>query len=775
MQGNPVDPAAAQAEKRADLHRAIVDAVEINLPEIDAVSNEYKIAVIAAALFLLAQFSILVALAGGLTWGLFAMVANFAKSPGVCFWGIIVDAGTLLFLIKPFFFRPPKLVTGHARVVHRDDEPLLYEFIEKLCNRINAPAPETIVLSLSPDASARMKSPLTGKMELTLGLPLLSVFPLQVLMAVVAHELGHFRQRGAMRLSHLVFLVHGFINRVLYQRDTIDDFFRRSRQINNVYFIGAKLLIYVAVESMRGLLWMLLVSGSWLTFRVHRQMEFDADRFAAKLAGRIEMAKVLEAMEFVVIGARQAMEDAREAMQERALPDDMVRLAVADALSMVRYKDELVEKLRNDRTRWDSDHPCLLDRLFNIADIQATGMLNITTPSNALLGDFRTVCRNLSRQFYETQLGDLRKRIATIDARELASSCIRARRGRFNVQGYFRTGVGISRRMLPMRGSLVRTKDTQQAIAQLKEIRAKMLAFSTRVDIQSGPEMESLEEYRTVVRGHIAALEQIMTMVWKVYRHANLAGIKRSRKRLIKVAEKVEQRINVLSGDIHPLDALSRKRIDLVISLLHSPASMAAGTNLSRLRAQAAGIARRADAIEHVTGLAVQMRERATRLEIFSRNYSPTIRRALAEPIHLAATTLAADAEQFFQEFHTRPELMKMAEEQAAVGRIVPTQVIDPNNLGELRRYAMAAMAYLSPLVAELQAKTASLAEAVESALDMEPLPHPLFETAERRAALDEERQKKAQKYWIFNGLRAAGGLVVLGFIIHLILTATAR
>ncbi len=774
MSDTHIEPRIA-TDPKTTTNESILAALDFDMPDIDVVSDQYMTTVVAALLFLFIQFSILAALVGGLIWGLVAMLAHFSNAPSACFWGIIVDAVVLLFLLKPLFFRAAPVDSGRNCVISRDDEPFLYDFVEKLCRRIDAPLPDTIVLSLDANASARMKSPISGRMELTLGLPLLSVFPLRILIAVLAHELGHFRQRGALRLSHMVFFIHRFMHQVLYHRDAIDRFFKRLRTIRNIYFMAANAIIFISVESMRGLLWLLLVSGLWTTCRVGRGMEFDADRFAAKLAGRNELAKVLEALHFVNIGACHAMGDVNAAMQERALPDDMVRLVVADAVSMARYKDEIFADLRHEQTRWNSSHPCLTDRLNNIADIDNAGVLQVDVPSTRLLTDFNVACQNLTRRYYDRQLGDLRKRIAMVSSRKLAAARIHSRHGRQRVQHYFRTGVGIARRILPVPGSLVRADDASHALTQLKEIRSKLLTMHQRVDIQSGPELESLTQARTVIRGHIAALELIITLVWKINRHANLRGIQRWRKKLTRQAKQIETRITALAEDIHTLDALSRKRLALVMSLLHTPISLATGTNMSRLRSRAASLARRAEAIDNVTGLVVQMRESVARLEIFARQYTPVINRSLAEPVNVTAKSLVADLTQFIKDFSEQPELIKTATEQAAIGRILPLAVTDPANLGELRRSATAAISYLGPVVAELQAQTAGLAMDVEKALGLEDLPAPLIETEARQAENRKKQLRTAQRYWIVNGVRAAGGLAAVVSIIHFLFQAMAR
>ncbi len=753
----------------------ILAALDFELPDFDKVSTEYQFAVALALSFLVVQLLLLTGLVVFLIWGLWVMVVNFPHSPSLFFWGVIADAVVLLFLLKPLILRPRAVPDSGSQVVSRYDEPLLYDFVNKLCERIGTKPPEVIRLTIDANASAGLANLISGKMELCLGLPLLSVFPVRILIALLGHELGHFRQSSTMRLIGVIRLIHRFIYRVLYQRDAVDAFLTKLRSVRNVYFMFARWIIIIAVESMRGLLWLLVVGGLWVIRGMERQMEFDADRLAAKLAGRDELIRTLEAAHFMGIGVQQAMEDISTSLQERALPDDIVRLAVANALSLARYKDEIFENLHQEETNWLSSHPCLTERIENIRDIDHLPSVRIDAPGTRLLANFRAICRRRTHEFYDQRLGEVWKRVAVISAKELAAERIENRRGKARVRRYFRTGVGLSRRILLESEILKRSGDVHVALAQLREIRTTVLAMQEQLDIQSGPELEYLTRIRTINRGYIHAVEQLLSMVRRVHRHANLRGIQRWRRHLIRDAEKIEERISKLGEIIGRLDALSRRRLELVMSLLHSSVPMKPGVNISRLRSRAAAIARRVDAVEPVAGLVVKMRERVNALEVFCRDFSPGIRRVLAEPIHMTSKALVEDITEFCREFSTRPELIKMVKEQAAIGRILPQAVADPTKLGELRRCAGAAWNYVNPIVEKLQAKTAGLAEDVESALGLDILPEPPRELESRREEYRLKTLKRERRYWLLNGLRAAGGLTILIFIIYLVMQAHAR
>ncbi|MEO8028449.1 MAG: hypothetical protein ABI823_18345, partial [Bryobacteraceae bacterium] len=57
-----------------------------------------------------------------------------------------------LFLLKPIIIRPRR--EPEPPVIDPDSEPLLFEFVERLCRIIGAPRPYRIRVDLAPNASA---------------------------------------------------------------------------------------------------------------------------------------------------------------------------------------------------------------------------------------------------------------------------------------------------------------------------------------------------------------------------------------------------------------------------------------------------------------------------------------------------------------------------------------------------------------------------------------------------------------------------------------------
>src|SRR5262249_55786251 len=132
---------------------------------------------------------------------------------------------TLVFLIKPLFARNPQ--DSLPLSVKRSAEPFLYEYVEAVCATVNAPAPASIRLMCEPNAFAAFSGGLwgfvTGRLTLSIGLPLVTGMSVRQLTGVLAHEFGHFSQGGGMRLTYIVRYTYGWLEKIVFIRDGWDE------------------------------------------------------------------------------------------------------------------------------------------------------------------------------------------------------------------------------------------------------------------------------------------------------------------------------------------------------------------------------------------------------------------------------------------------------------------------------------------------------------------------------------------------------------------------
>src|SRR5439155_20614652 len=87
---------------------------------------------------------------------------------------------------------------------------------------------------------------ISRKLVLTIGLPLAAGLDLQDFTGILAHELGHFAQGTAMRLTFIVRRVSFWFFRAVYERDSwdeqLDGAWRRSRYSVGYVLLGVAML-----------------------------------------------------------------------------------------------------------------------------------------------------------------------------------------------------------------------------------------------------------------------------------------------------------------------------------------------------------------------------------------------------------------------------------------------------------------------------------------------------------------------------------------------------
>lgn len=138
---------------------------------------------------------------------------------------ILIGLILLLFMFKSFFTNW-RFVEFAAPVSHLE-HPEIFRFLGQLCREMNAPIPSRVDVSLSINASAGFRagfgSFFGNDIMLTFGLPLVAGMNCREFAGVVAHELGHFTQRSAMRCNFIVRTIHGWLFRAVFERGELEE------------------------------------------------------------------------------------------------------------------------------------------------------------------------------------------------------------------------------------------------------------------------------------------------------------------------------------------------------------------------------------------------------------------------------------------------------------------------------------------------------------------------------------------------------------------------
>jgi predicted Zn finger-like uncharacterized protein len=278
---------------------------------------------------------------------------------------LLAGATVLAFMLKPLFAkrqRGPK-----QRMLDPEVEPLLYAFVDGICDTVGAPRPARIAVDSQVNASAHLQGGiwgvLGGELILTIGLPLAAGLTLKQFAGVLAHEFGHFSQRVGMRLYVLIMMVNMWFARVVYERDAWDETLENWSKQGNFYVMILVALVRLAVWITRRVLWVLMMFGHLASGFLSRQMEYDADRYQARMVGAREFGQTQLRVRMMALAEQGAYADLSTSWRERRLPDNFPKLVLANIPQLPK---ELVKKFREDMQTANTGildtHPCDRDR-----------------------------------------------------------------------------------------------------------------------------------------------------------------------------------------------------------------------------------------------------------------------------------------------------------------------------------------------------------------------------------------------------------------------------
>jgi Zn-dependent protease with chaperone function len=314
--------------------------------------------------------------------------------------GVVVS----IFLLKPLIIRPPR--TPEPLQLLRDKEPVLFEFVDRLCRALGSPRPSRIFVNLRVNASASVRGWrgfFLGHMDLTIGLPLAVGLTLPQFTGVLAHEFGHFAQRTGLRSHFLIQTIQGWFARVVHQRDKMDAWLDRQRGRRDWRIKAVAHLAGFAVHGSRKYLALLMKAGAWISTAFSRQMEFDADRQEAAMVGVEVFEQTSRQIPLLAVGANLAWQDVAHDWSVGALPEDVAHLAVTrtNFLSEETSQQILAAETSQKTGRWDT-HPSMSERIASARAAGFAGAFHLQGSTQRLFRDLTDLCREATAHHYKT-------------------------------------------------------------------------------------------------------------------------------------------------------------------------------------------------------------------------------------------------------------------------------------------------------------------------------------------------------------------------------------
>jgi Zn-dependent protease with chaperone function len=363
--------------------------------------------IIAGISALLALYLALIVLVAAFAWYWLLFGTIFAITGFTVFLWFAPPAAALVVifgLIRPLVRErptPPKQISISA-----ENEPVLFEFLDRLSSMLNAPRPAEVCVNLDVNATASLISwtgLLTGKFRLTIGLPLAAGFTLPQMAGVLAHELGHFSQGAGLRSYFLISKAGEWLLRVAQERDSWDVWIESNRRAGKWWVMIVANLAWMGLMISRKYLAALARVAHWMTAAFSRHMEFDADRHEAAIVGAAVFEETTMRLPQLRVAAELAWRNVYEGWALRRAPEDLPGMIVAVDHILT---DETTARVREEtltlRTRPGDFHPCNVERIQAVRDFNAPPLFQLEGEARLLFTDLQALSHTATLHHYET-------------------------------------------------------------------------------------------------------------------------------------------------------------------------------------------------------------------------------------------------------------------------------------------------------------------------------------------------------------------------------------
>src|ERR1019366_8138218 len=148
---------------------------------------------------------------------------------------LTLPAGMLFIYMLKNLFKFERAQKEFLIEIFADEHPKLFQFIRRVCEDAGASFPKHVYVEYNVNAAAKPDTTSilhlfipTGK-SLIIGLGLVNCLNLTEFKSVIAHEFGHFTQRG-MKIGAFVYMAFEIFDRMVNGEDMFDRFVRRWSQ-----------------------------------------------------------------------------------------------------------------------------------------------------------------------------------------------------------------------------------------------------------------------------------------------------------------------------------------------------------------------------------------------------------------------------------------------------------------------------------------------------------------------------------------------------------------
>ncbi|MDJ0938647.1 MAG: M48 family metalloprotease [Woeseiaceae bacterium] len=320
-------------------------------------------------------------------------------------WAALLFGGILL---TAFMFKPLVAKESHHKMqpvtVDPDREAAVHHFVAMIAECLNAPTPATIEVDADVSASASLRHGIFSKeLRLIIGVPLMYGLRIEQLAAVIAHELGHFAQRGGMRIYVMINYVNRWLYNKAYEEDSWDDKIEEWSQSDQAIVSLGAIVAGIGSRLARLIFRGLAQLGTRANMSYSRQAEFDADRYMITLCGSRSYETVAKMLRILGAAQQGAFDTANAGLKAGRLPDNLPKItrAVARSLDEETRKQIIAGIEQVNTSPWDT-HPPDRERIAAARKLALPPMFQNRDPALALLREPERLAAHASLQWYRS-------------------------------------------------------------------------------------------------------------------------------------------------------------------------------------------------------------------------------------------------------------------------------------------------------------------------------------------------------------------------------------
>jgi hypothetical protein len=245
-----------------------------------------------------------------------------------------------------------------------------------------------------------------GDLVLTIGVPLAAGLSLRSFTGVLAHEFGHFAQGLGMRFSYVIHSVNYWFARVVYQRDSWDEWLDEQTESEEGWVSLIAHIARLFVFLTRGILWLLMVLGHMISCGMARQMEFDADLHEIRTSGSANFETTSRRMTALSVAEAAVYNELRASWRDGKLADNLPILIVVKADEIAPEVQAKIDTgVDKGKTGWFDTHPSDAARIRRARKVDDPGVFCVGGAATQLFADFAGLSKSITLSHYRDLIG----------------------------------------------------------------------------------------------------------------------------------------------------------------------------------------------------------------------------------------------------------------------------------------------------------------------------------------------------------------------------------